>query len=112
MDMKSADIPNSIMLPHCYSSLISCLSVNSHSNNEKLGSCYLSSIFLIIQFQCLWITISELFICTSVVNILLKRVQCLLYTIPFAFGLIYSTHFQISSGYHLSYIGFSEIVLE
>ena len=110
MDMKSADIPNSSMLPYCYSGLISCLSVNSHSNNEKLGSCYLSSIFLIVQFQCLWITISEFFICTSVVNNLLKTVQCL-YTVPFAFGLIYSTHFQIYSGYHLSYIAFSEIVL-
>ena len=89
MDMKPADIPNSSMLPYCYSGLISCLSVNFHSNNEKVGSCYLSSIFLIVQFQCLWITISEFFICTSVVNNLLKRVQCL-YTVPFAFGLIYS----------------------
>lgn len=32
------------------------------------------------------------------------------YTGPFAFGLIYPTHFQIYSGYHISCIAFSETV--
>lgn len=45
LNMKSAGIPNSNTLPYGYSGLIFCLSINSHSNNEKLGSCYLPSIF-------------------------------------------------------------------
>ena len=78
-----------------------CFSVNTPTpQQEETCSCFLLSIYLVVQFQCACIAISELVACTLWGTTLPTRRQCLC-TISFTFSFMDSIYFQHYLGQQL-----------
>ena len=84
-------------LIHCridYSSHSHCLSVNSCSNSETPSFHHLTSIYLIAQFECTFMEVSELLTLLLWITVLSTWVQCLC-AVAFVFSFTDFTHFQV-----------------